>query len=404
MTVTANPNPQAETATPASSKRAFGVACGVHALQDGYTDLVYILLPIWQAEFGLAYGAIGLLRGLFVGAMAGFQIPATMLSKKVSASIVLAGGAALTGLSYVLAGFSSSFAVLVVALALGGLGAATQHPLASSLVAGAFPGKAALRALGTYNFAGDIGKMTLPAVASLMMLAMPWRGTLISVGLLGVVAGIAILMLARRAPFGASVGKESKNATAPMAASRRGFSLLLAIGLIDSATRMGFLTFLPFLLTAKGASLPTIGLALTLVFAGGAVGKLVCAFIGARIGIIATVFLTEGLTAVAILALLPMPLQQGMFLLPVIGIALNGTSSVLYGSVPLFVTEEQRPHAFGIFYTGTVGSGALAPVLYGFAGDALGIPVTLAVVAVTALLTLPLALAIRPQLKAALVH
>ena len=57
--------------------------------------------------------------------------------------------------------------------------------------------------------------------------------------------------------------------------------------MIDSATRMGFLTFLPFILIAKGASLPTVGLALTLVFAGGAAGKLVCAFIGARIGVIA---------------------------------------------------------------------------------------------------------------------
>ena len=97
---------------------------------------------------------------------------------------------------------------------------------------------------------------------------------------------------------------------------------------------MGFLTFLPFVLTAKGASLPTIGLALTLVFAGGAAGKLVCAFIGARIGVVATVWLTEGLTAAGILALLPLPLEAALVLLPVIGIALNGTSSVLYGSVP----------------------------------------------------------------------
>ena len=61
---------------------------------------------------------------------------------------------------------------------------------------------------------------------------------------------------------------------------------------------MAFLTFLPFILQAKGASLQGIGLALTFVFAGGAVGKLVCAFIGARIGVIPTVLLTEGLTGV----------------------------------------------------------------------------------------------------------
>jgi len=114
-------------------------------------------------------------------------------------------------------------------------------------------------------------------------------------------------------------------------------------------------------LTAKGASLPTIGLALTLVFAGGAAGKLVCAFIGARIGAIATVWLTEGLTAVLILALLPLPLEAAMVLLPLIGIALNGTSSVLYGTVPELVSPARRQRAFSIFYTGGVGAGALAP-------------------------------------------
>ena len=40
-----------------------GVAGGAHALHDGYTDLIYVMLPIWQAEFGLSYAAIGLLRG-----------------------------------------------------------------------------------------------------------------------------------------------------------------------------------------------------------------------------------------------------------------------------------------------------------------------------------------------------
>jgi len=79
---------------------------------------------------------------------------------------------------------------------------------------------------------------------------------------------------------------------------------------------------LGFVLTAKGASLPTVGLALTLVFAGGAVGKLVCAFVGARIGAIPTVWLTEGATAVGIAALLPLGLAPALVLLPFIGVAL----------------------------------------------------------------------------------
>ena len=135
---------------------------------------------------------------------------------------------------------------------------------------------------------------------------------------------------------------EGAQAAAPDAAPPRRFAfpLLLSIGVIDSATRMGFLTYLPFLLAAKGASVQAIGLALTAVFAGGACGKLACAFIGARIGVFATVLLTELLTAVAIIALLPLPLTACYVLLPLLGIALNGTSSVLYGSVPLLVTPR----------------------------------------------------------------
>jgi MFS transporter, FSR family, fosmidomycin resistance protein len=151
-------------------------------------------------------------------------------------------------------------------------------------------------------------------------------------------------------------------------------------------------------LTAKGASLPLIGLALTLVFAGGAAGKLVCAFIGARIGAVATVWLTEGMTALLIVTLLPLPLEAGLVLLPLIGVALNGTSSVLYGSVPDLVTPQRRSHAFGVFYTGTIGSGALAPAVYGVLGDTVGISAALVAVAGMVLLTLPLSLLLRPAL------
>jgi MFS family permease len=172
----------------------------------------------------------------------------------------------------------------------------------------------------------------------------------------------------------------------------------LSVGVIDSATRMAFLTFLPFVLAAKGASLPTIGLSLTLVFAGGAAGKLVCAYIGARIGTVATVWLTEAVTALGIVVLLPLPLEAALVLLPLVGIALNGTSSVLYGSVPDLVEPARRSRAFGIFYTGTIGAGAVSPAIYGVLGDAVGVPSALVVVAAAVLLTLPITLVLRPAL------
>jgi MFS family permease len=381
-------------------RRAAGVACGAHALHDGYTDLIVVMLPIWQAEFGLGYGELGLMRGLFAGTMAAFQIPAGLVAERLGTPLVLASGTALAGLGYCLAGASAGFALLLVALIIGGLGASTQHPLASALMARAFAGARSMKALGTYNFAGDIGKMTVPAVASVMLVAMPWRPVLALIGACGLVAAAAIYLLTPRS--GAERKAAVQDATTEVATSagryRFAYPVLVSIGVFDSATRMGFLLFLPFVLTEKGASLPTVGLALTLVFAGGAAGKLVCAFIGARIGAIATVWLTEGLTAVVIVTLLPLPLEAALVLLPVIGIALNGTSSVLYGSVPDLVAPEWRARAFSIFYTGTIGAGAIAPVLYGVVGDLLGVPSALLVVAGVVTLTLPLSLALRPAL------
>jgi MFS family permease len=196
----------------------------------------------------------------------------------------------------------------------------------------------------------------------------------------------------------APVKKDDRNALPVGRLHALGFPLLLSVGVIDSATRMAFLTFLPFVLTAKGASVQTVGLSLTLVFAGGAAGKLVCAFIGARIGTVATVWLTETVTALGIVALLPLPLEAAMLLLPVVGVALNGTSSVLYGSVPDLVAPEKRTRAFGIFYTGTIGAGAVSPALYGLLGDAVGVPSALVAVAAIVLVTLPLTLMLRPAL------
>jgi MFS family permease len=381
-------------------RRALGVACGAHALHDGYTDLVYVMLPIWQAEFGLSYAAVGILRSLFSGTLAGLQIPSGLLAERFGPARVLALGTALAGGGYLLAGASAGLVMLAVSLIVGGLGASTQHPLASTLVARAFAGARSIKALGTYNFAGDIGKMTVPAAAALLITQMPWRPAVGLLGACGFAAALAIFaLMPRQRAADAATAKE--DAAGAASVPRRGFPLLLSIGVIDSATRMPFLTFLPFLLAAKGASVSGIGLALTFVFAGGACGKLVCAFIGARIGVFATVVLTEGLTALGIVALLPLPLDACYVLLPLIGVALNGTSSVLYGSVPVLVAPEKRARAFGIFYTGTIGGGAVAPILYGFVGDLIGVAATLGAIAAVVLVTVPLALALRPALAEA---
>jgi len=252
-----------------------------------------------------------------------------------------------------------------------------------------------------YNFAGDLGKMALPSATAALLLLMPWRGAVLALGTIGIATALAIaFLLSRSDPAGREATPVRDHAIDDRAARpHSGFALLLAIGIIDGATRTGFLTFLPFLLKTKGAGLPTVGMALTLVFAGGAAGKLVCGFLGARIGMLATVIATEGATAIGIAMSLLLPLGAALAVLPAIGIALNGTSSVLYGTVPELAPAEKRQRAFGLFYTGTIGAGALSPAMYGLVGDVLGIPVAMLLIAALVLITLPLAWRLSALLK-----
>ena len=402
--------PNAGTATdapaadaPIARKRVLWTASAAHALHDGYTDLIYVLLPVWQAEFALSYAALGALRMLYTGAMASLQVPASLLAGRIGAVTVLALGTALAGAAYLLIGLTGAgFTLLAAALLAGGAGSSTQHPLASALVSRAYDQSGARVALGTYNFAGDLGKMALPAAMAWLLVVLPWRDALGLIGVLGLIAAIAIpLALPRKAGrIAAPAAKHTSVAAPHMPPPHRiAFPLLLTIGVIDSATRMGFLAFLPFVLQQKGAGLETIGLALTLVFAGGAAGKLACGLLGERLGVLRTVLLTECATALGILALAPLPLVPVLACLPLIGLALNGTSSVLYGTVPELVAADRREKAFGLFYTGTIGGGALAPALYGLIGDAVGPASAMIVVAGVCMATVPLAIALNPFLR-----
>ncbi|KVR30406.1 hypothetical protein WK15_06325 [Burkholderia ubonensis] len=371
-------------------RRSLWAACGAHAVHDGLTDVIYVLLPIWQAQFGINYAQVGLLRGAYSGMMAGFQLLASRAAGRWGRKRLLVGGTALAGLAYLVAGQAGGLAALLIALVLGGLGASTQHPLASSMVTDAYEaGGGVKEALSQYNFSGDIGKTLIPGLIGLLLTVVTWRTSATLIGLLGVVSAVLMAWLipaqhaaraARRAAPGAAAG----------AGSPAGLRALLATGTLDSAVRMGFLTFLPFLLKSKGAGTAGIGLALTLLFVGGAFGKLLCGYLGARIGMMKTVWLTESATSLLILFAVFAPLVAMMAMLPLLGLALNGTSSVLYGVVPELAGAGRRDQAFALFYTGTIGGGALAPVVFGRLGDVAGVPAALIALAVLLLLTLPL--------------
>ena len=379
--------------------RVFGAACLAHILHDGYSSMLYLLLPSWQMELALSLTQVGILKSIYSAAMAIGQLPASRVGERWSERLPLVAGTFLTASAVVALYWAATPLALGLLLAIGGLGASVQHPLASTIISRVYGGSALRSKLGTYNFTGDLGKMAIPALLTVLIAAFGWRSATLSIGAVGLAtAAILLIALPPRAHGPAHVGQQQTPRRPPLAepVRRRSFAVLSLVGMLDSATRTGFLTFLPFVLARKGADTAVVGTALSLVFAGGAVGKFACGRLATRIGILRTVAATELGTALVILALLVLPLSVALALMPVLGTMLNGTSSVLYGTVPELAPSGHEARAFGFFYTVTIGADAVAPTLYGGVADAIGLSGSFLLVTVVVLLILPLLAVLRP--------
>ena len=401
LSVSEQPGGPAAAKSPAEGRRTLAITCSAHFVHDGIADAFYVLLPIWAQAFGLSYVQVGTLRMAYSAAMALLQLPAGMLAERVGERALLAGGSALAGIAFALLATSQSYPALGVLILLAGTGSAVQHPIASTLISKAYAATSRRAALGVYNFVGDVGKMVVAAAMGLGIVAIGWRNSVALYGLIVVGVGLVTLVafgsLADGTPRARSKGAP---ASAPGwgFTNPTGFALLGAIQLIDSACRTGFLTFFPFLLIAKGASVASIGFGLSLVFVGGAAGKLVCGLIAERVGILRTVILTELATGALIAAVVLAPLGWAMLLLVPVGVALNGTSSVLYGTVAEFVRDDRQSRSYGLFYTLGSAAGAMAPFVFGLLSDFAGVPTALMVVAALAVTTVPVALLLGPHI------
>ncbi len=378
----------------ATRSRSLLAACLSHVLHDGYTDALYAFLPVWQGQFGLSYAALAVVRALYSATMGGLQIPADRALRSVSprAALILSTLVASTGLLIMALPFG--FAGLCVGLVVAGIGSSIQHPRGSMLVTDSY-GEASRRPLGIYNFSGDLGKAMLPALVAVLLPILAWRPVLGLMAGLGIALSTALVSLAPAAPV---VRKVEAAAAAASGGGRGGFGILTTIGALDTATRMGYLLFLPFLIHARHGGSPTVGIALALLFIGGAFGKATCGWLGERLGVVASVVVTEAATALLIVATLFTPLTPMLVLLPLLGIVLNGTSSVLYGTVPE-LSGGDTGRAFAVFYTSVIGSGGIAPIFYGAVADHSSQAIGVLASAATALLIGPLVLTLRPHLR-----
>lgn len=365
-----------------------------HFLDDGFADSIYLLLPFIAAELHLSFSQVGLLKGVFSGAMSLFQLPMSLLGEKVGELTVVAGGnLGLTG-GFFLLSWAYSFPAILFCFIFSKAAAGGQHALGSSILSKVFESSGRRAAMGTYNFAGDIGKVCIPFLVATAINLWGWRQGIYALSIAGMAVGCILWILAVKIrttpPLAKTIAKSVQKDSRWGIKNLKSFSALLTIGILDLSVRNVLLTFLPFLLLMKGIPESKFGYALTMLFAGGAAGKFFCGILAERFGIISMVISTEALTAVGIIALVWTSSPVMLILLPLVGIVLNGTSSVLYATVAEIISPGGRSRGYGLYYAITQSFGALSPMIFGLVTDFLGLSFTLLATALMALATIPL--------------
>ena len=374
-----------------AERRILLVTSAIHLSNDACFALLYPLLPFIAADLHLSYTQIGMVRAVFASAQSLLNIPAGVLGERIGEALTLLVGNIWVGLGLVVMALSSSYALLLLTALVAGIGGNPQHPLATAIVSRAFDKKRRATALGTLNFAGDLGKLLGPLVVGVIAVRWGWRMALVSVG--GMTAALTVpLLLARHVALPPLVRLEERNdAGAIRRETHAGFSFLLAVGALDSATRGAALTFLPFLFARQGLSAAAVSALFSLIFAAGAAGKFLCGWLGDHWGARAVIVSTELVTALTLISFVVAPVWAVIPLALLFGFALNGTSSALVAGVAQFVPSHRRARGYGMYFTITLVAAALAPLAYGVFADRAGlIPVFIVMGGMTAGTLLPL--------------
>ena len=383
------------------ARRTLIFASATHVWSDLFFALYAPLLPLIKDDLDLTFTEVAMLKSLYAAASAVLQVPVGFMADRVGEFWLLVGGNIWVAVGLIAMSLAPSFILLLAFTLLGGLGGGTQHPLASGIVSRAYDSRARATAVGTVNFAGDLGKMAAPAIALVVAVSYGWRGTMLVIGIGAIAFFLASMFIKRSVEIGRAEPLESKPADAYDGTDKptTGFKILSIVGFIDSAIRAAALTFVPFILEDRGMESTEIFIMLILLLAGGAFGKYICGWFSERHGLISIVWVTKALAAVFLVATIYAPMIAMAPLMVLLGIGLNGTSSSLYATVAIFAPQARRSRMYGYFYTTNEIGAFAAPLLFGRLADIFSIRASMALMGLFTATILPVSLALRGFLR-----
>jgi MFS transporter, FSR family, fosmidomycin resistance protein len=352
---------------------------GGHLLNDLIGSMIPAIYPLLQETYRLSFTQIGLITLAFHATASLLQPVLGYAMDRQPWAYAMVAGMASTLVGVVGLATASNYAVVLVSVALIGLGSAVFHPEATRMARHAAAGRQGY-AQGIFQIGGHIGYAAGPLLAAMVVVP---RGQ-ISLAWMSVVAVLAMGLMAwtgaRYTRMRSAQAAETRTRTSETAAPMpTGLPILIAMAVLvvlllsKGAYTAAFTSYYTFFLIERfGVTVQFSQVMLFLYLVVGAFGVIVGGMVGDRIG-------RRRVIWVSILGSLPFAV-----LLPYADLFWTGVLSLLVGFIMasafssiLIYAIDLMPHRVGLvgglFYGLAFGLGALAAAALGVLADDIGI-------------------------------
>jgi MFS transporter, FSR family, fosmidomycin resistance protein len=366
--------------------RAMAALSSGHAATDFANGALPALLPFFVERFDLSYTLAALLMLASAFSSSVIQPFFGLWSDRRGAIWLLPAGVAVAGVCIALAADAPSYWLVLLCVLVSGVGVAAYHPEGSKFAAYT-SGRRRASGMSLFSIGGNVGYALGPAVATPIVL---WLG--LGGGLLLALPGLAVAaLLLAIAPYLARLAPDRREGDGSAGEDRPGaLVLLLGVIALRSVAWFGLVTFVPLWAVSLGHSKAYGNQLLTFMLLAGAVGTLAAGPLADRIGrrpvLIGSIAATAPLTLVFVAA----GGLVGAVALAVVGACVIGTFGVT-----MVMSQEYLPRriglASGLSIGMSIGLGGIAAVALGALADAVDLRTSMYVCAVVPLAAVALA-------------
>lgn len=355
---------------------------------------LYVLMPILAQAFGLSYAQVGLIRAANNFASSLLELPSGVLAERTGERRLLVFGLLCACAGYLCLSVSTGLWTILASLLILGTGAGFQHALSSSLISRTSDDTNRRAALGIYNSSGDVGKLAFTGMFGLATgFGFAWQGVVAALAMLALATALAALFALRDTQQDGGGSRPRPSISLNVLGDwgfhdRTGVLALCITVFLDTAVQTSFLVFVAFVFADKGVASHIAALAVVLTLAGGILGKFGCGFLAQHLGVRSSFVLAQVATAAAIAVVAFGPVFAALMLLPVLGMFLQGSTTITYGAVSDVFRTDRQSRGFALVYTISSLSAVAGPTTFGLLGDNLGLSAALMAMAIVSLIAI----------------